>query len=553
MAQSISRQFLYLLLVLILLNLLQAAFTELIFDEAYYWYYSRELAWGYFDHPPMVALMIRLGTSVFPGELGVRLIGCLMYAGMAWLLWHTIEDRKKEHYIPHFFLLIFAMPLINAYGFFTLPDTPLLFFTAFLLWAYKNFLDRPGLGISILLGILMAAMMYSKYQAALVIILIFLSYPRLALNRYAWMALGTGILCYSPHLVWLFENEWLTIQYHISERPNRAYEFYDFTLGYFLNLILIFGLIFPICYYAIFRQRASAPFKRALLFIVFGVLIFFFFSSFNRRIQTQWILVVCVPAILLIYSFILSHRGSRKWIFKLGVISAVILLYARLGLVFEPLFPITYESHGNQKWAVSIEDVAGDRPVVFENSYRNASMYGFYTGKVAFSLNQVNYRKNQYSLDQSEERVRGKEVLFIPVSNEMGDHVFTTGRGDTQKGYFIENFKSYRKLEIHIEDPAPKQSDSISMKLYNPYSFDIDLSDLSFKAAFLNAYKQLMETRPAEVTFAPAGQTVLRSRDTLGGILKLPAPGKNNHTYFRVVVSENDLFSGLNGKPIRLP
>ena len=170
-----SRQFSVLLLVLLLLNLLQAAFTELIFDESYYWYYSQEMAWGYFDHPPMVALMIRMGTALFPGELGVRIVGCLLYVGTAALLWNTIDHPKKKHYIPHFFLLFLAMPLVHAYGFFTLPDTPLLFFTAFLLWVYKQFLEKPNVGISILLGILMAGMMYSKYQAALVIFLIFFS------------------------------------------------------------------------------------------------------------------------------------------------------------------------------------------------------------------------------------------------------------------------------------------------------------------------------------------------------------------------------------------
>jgi len=31
-------------------------------DEPYYWLWSHGLAWGYFDHPPMIAYFIRLGT-----------------------------------------------------------------------------------------------------------------------------------------------------------------------------------------------------------------------------------------------------------------------------------------------------------------------------------------------------------------------------------------------------------------------------------------------------------------------------------------------------------
>lgn len=549
---SRSRQFPMFLLALLFLNLLQAACTELIFDESYYWYYAQEMAWGFFDHPPMVALMIRMGSALFPGELGVRIVGCLLHIGTAALLWKTIDHPNKDRYIPHFFLLFLAMPLIHAYGFFTLPDTPLLFFTAFLLWAYKQFLRKPSIGLSILLGLLMAAMMYSKYQAALVILLVFLSNPRLALNRYAWLALATGIICYVPHLHWLYENEWLTIRYHLTERPNRAYEFFDFTLGFFLNLVLIFGLIFPLCYFALFRQKGDNLFKRVLLFIVFGVLAFFFFSSFNRRIQTQWILVVCIPAITLIYEYILDHKSMKKWLFNLGIASVLILLYARLGLVFEPLFPIPYESHGNQEWAQSIEAVAGDRPVVFENSYRNASMYGFYTRKNAYTLNQVIYRKNQYSLDHSEERIRGKEVLFIPTLNDIGEFEFTTGRGSTQRGFYKANFRSYRKLECHIANPATIQKDTLTFKIYNPYAFDINLSELEFGVAYLNTYKKVMEVHRAEATFPPEALSTIQSRDTLFGSLRLPVPSNGDHTHIRVTISENDLFWGLNGKPTRL-
>ena len=546
------RQFYYFLIALLIINVLQAAFTDLIYDEAYYWHYAREMAWGFFDHPPMVAAMARLGSVFLPRELGVRIVGCLLFIGSAIFLWKTIDNPDKTKYIPHFFLLLFAMPLVNAYGFFNLPDTPLLFFTASLLWTYQQFLKERSLGISLLLGILMAGMMYSKYQAALVLVLIFLSNPRLALDRYAWLALLTGILCYVPHLNWLFENDWLTINYHLSERPNRAYEFMDFTLGFFLNLVLIFGLVFPVAYYALFRQKAENSFKRALLFIVFGVIAFFFISSFNRRIQTQWIIVVCIPAFLLIYDFILTHAVSRKWLYRLGVASAVILLYARLGLIFDPLFPVPYESHGNKEWVRSIETVAGERPVVFENSWRNASMYAFYSQKDAFSLNTITYRKNQFSIDSTEDKVRGKEVLYISKDPPKSDYQFTSWRGETQYGYLRENFISYRKLECLLESPVPRNADVVKVKIHNPYPFTINLSELSFGVAYLNEYRQVLETHPADITLDKGILPLIRSRDTLSIKLAIPKPRIADHTYLRACISENNLFWGLNGKPTKI-
>ncbi|MDB4883213.1 MAG: putative rane protein, partial [Gemmatimonadetes bacterium] len=46
-----------------LVRLLFAALLPLFPDETYYWDWSRHLAGGYFDHPPMIALLIRAGTA----------------------------------------------------------------------------------------------------------------------------------------------------------------------------------------------------------------------------------------------------------------------------------------------------------------------------------------------------------------------------------------------------------------------------------------------------------------------------------------------------------
>ena len=64
------------LLLLAGIRLFVAARAPLSADEAYYWVWSRALAAGYLDHPPMVAFWIRTGTAVAGDTaLGVRLLG----------------------------------------------------------------------------------------------------------------------------------------------------------------------------------------------------------------------------------------------------------------------------------------------------------------------------------------------------------------------------------------------------------------------------------------------------------------------------------------------
>src|SRR5665647_1374927 len=81
-----------------ILNLLQALMTPLNNDEAYYWMYSKYLAWGYFDHPPMIALMIKTGYFLFRNELGVRLLVIISEVITLLIIWSLLDQTVKHDY-----------------------------------------------------------------------------------------------------------------------------------------------------------------------------------------------------------------------------------------------------------------------------------------------------------------------------------------------------------------------------------------------------------------------------------------------------------------------
>ncbi len=554
MLTKIPKQFYFFLTAIFILNLVQSNFTQLIFDEAYYWYYSQNMAWGYFDHPPLVALMVKVSSYFFDGELGVRFMSCILSTVNILLLWLMIDSPKKNDYITHFFILVFSMTLLNAYGFFTLPDTPLLFFTSSFLLTYKHFVKNRSIGLSVLLGVFMAALMYSKYHAVLVIFFVLLSNLKLVRNKYAWLSVFVALICYAPHFYWLYENDFVPIKYHLYERPNGAYDFEKYTLGFFVNLVAIFGLTFPFIYWSLFKTKRNDLFNKALIILTYGVILFFFISSFNRRVQTQWIIIICIPLVVITYNYMLKNEQALKWIFRLGLINTVLIVYLRLGLAYQPLlFNFYYETHGNREWAKAIQDEVGSMPVVFENSYRNAPMYSFYTGGTpTFSLNNHMYRKNQYAIDDSEEKVRGKDVAYI--SKYINDHTFSYERADggLYKGKYIPNFDSFRKVEAIVDDPevSLNSDKNLSLKVYNPYKTSIDLNKLKFAVAYLNDYKIPQETLQINPETMEPNTLSLKSQDTTNFKFQLPKTKKENIGYFRVVISENNLFYGLNGKPM---
>ena len=546
-----SRLFSYFLVVIFLVNIVQSYFTQLIFDEAYYWHYAQEMAWGYFDHPPMVALMIKLGSLFFEQELGVRFISCLLSVGTFGILWQLIDGAEKNRYVLHFFVLVFSMTLVNAYGFLTLPDTPLLFFTALFLLVYKRFLNRPSLLMALVLGVVMAALMYSKYHAVLIIFFVLLSNLRLVLNKYAWVAVGVALLCYTPHFIWLAEHDFVTIRYHLFERPNQPYKFEKFTLGFLVNLVVIFGLTFPLIYWSLLKTKASDKFSRALLFLTYGIIAFFFISSFQRRVQTQWIIVICVPMAIIAFNYMLENPKTRNWILRLGIVNIAILMFLRIGLVYQPLFPIVYETHGNKEWVAEVAEEAKGLPVVFENSYRRAPMYAFYSGQPSFSLNNYMYRRNQYSIDASEQRVQNQRILYISRWMDEGTFSYYSPKGTLFHGRYMDDFESFRKLRCYVENTTENKEPHL--KVYNPYKTDIDLEKIKFGVVYQDAHKRVQEVLEFFPLLDDQGTKALKARDTTHFNFQLPGPKKAlSPSSYKICISENGLYWGLNGETIKL-
>ncbi|SDD85096.1 Dolichyl-phosphate-mannose-protein mannosyltransferase [Pricia antarctica] len=553
MKTKLPRIFLLLLGAVFLINMLQSYCTPLIFDEAYYWYYAQNMAWGYFDHPPMVAFMIKLGSFLFDGELGVRFVSCIFSVGTFVVIWISIDNPKKRNYVVPFFVLVFSMALLNAYGFFTLPDTPLLFFTALFLYTYKRFLFDSSLRWAIIMGLAMACLMYSKYHAALVIVFVLLSNLKLLANKYAWLSVFVALFCYIPHFIWLYQHDFVTISYHLFDRPNAAYDFQKYTLGYFVNLVAIFGLTFPLIYLSLFKTRSSDTFTKALLYLVYGVLIFFFISSFNRRVQTQWIIVIAIPLAIITFRYMMQNEKVNQWVFRIGLVNIAIILYLRVGLVNEELSPIYYETHGNKAVAEQIKAEVGDTPLIFINSYRNAPMFAFYTGNDTYSLNNAYYRRNQYSIDDSELKLQHQKVLYFSGNPKKSDISFTKSNGGTFYGEFIEDFESFRKLETIVDGPMPLETDKEQiLKIYNPYDRPVALKKLRFNVAYLTDFKKvenaiLIYPKPVDDKILS-----LPPNDTINFTFKLPEPKMVEPAYFRVSISDNGLPFGLNGKNTEL-
>jgi 4-amino-4-deoxy-L-arabinose transferase-like glycosyltransferase len=112
--------------VLLFLRAIMAAQLPLSADEAYYWLWSLHPAAGYFDHPPMIAWLIRAGTLLFGDTpLGVRLAGVLLSFPASWFVWRAASLILKDKDRAGLAVLFFNLTLmVSAELLAATPDMP---------------------------------------------------------------------------------------------------------------------------------------------------------------------------------------------------------------------------------------------------------------------------------------------------------------------------------------------------------------------------------------------------------------------------------------------
>lgn len=447
----------------LLLGVLQAGLTELQDDEAYYWVFSRYPDWGYFDHPPMTALLVKMGYAIFPNELGVRLFPLLLNILSLVVIEHLTE--KKNPVL--FYGIALSMAVIQLTGFIAVPDIPLIFFTAlFFLW-YKKFLDNFSLLNTLLLGLAIAFLLYSKYHAVLIVFFTFLSNPKIFTRYQLYIAGLIALALYAPHLWWQYEHDWVSFRYHLFESNVNAYKF-SFTTDYVLGQLLLAGpvagfILLP----AALLYKTKTNTERALRFTMLGIYVFFLLSSFRGKVEGNWTSPALVAVIILAHQYLNEKIQWQKWLYRLLPVTLLLVLFARIIMIADilPVKAIQKRYHAWKEWPQLMKEKTKGLPVVFSNSYQRASKYWFYSGQMTYSLNLYKERRNNYNFWPIEDSMLGKPVYFLDI---WGLWRFS----DTMKtplgyvGYKYDSaFLSYSKIKITLTERKIRIQEGKEIKL----------------------------------------------------------------------------------------
>lgn len=450
--KNLEKKHYWLLGVWLLINIVQSVFTELHADESYYWLYSKHLAWGFFDHPPMDAVLIYLGDSILHTELGIRIF-ILLFSTLTMAILMNELNEKKDYYFLVLFLLSFPLMHTHIGGFLALPDIPLVLFTLLFFLAYRKFAVQPNLKQSLLLGVLAAAMIFSKYHAFLVLGLVILSNLKLLKNKYFWLTLVVTAFLLAPHIWWQVENHFPTFKYHLHDR-SKPFQF-KYVFDNLLSQLVIMGpLTGWLVFYSLkYFKMNHDPYRRAILFNIVGFYVVFFILSFWNRIEAHWTTAITPLIIIASYPIISEKPWMRKWFKRLALPVVILFFFFRFYLAanFIPdVGRVKLGFYNRGATSKQIQKMANGKKVAFFDNYASPGMYEFYTGEPCIHLATPSYRFCQFDLWDDEAYGEG-DSLFTVFPYRKGDtDLITLANGKRVKTAISQVFQSLRNLTINI-------------------------------------------------------------------------------------------------------
>jgi 4-amino-4-deoxy-L-arabinose transferase-like glycosyltransferase len=288
------------ILALVALRLAAAAWTPLTFDEAYYWMWSKHLAGGYYDHPPMVALVIRLGTMIAGDtELGVRLVSILLALPMSWAVYRTAAILFGGVRVATSAALLLNVTLMAAVGtLIVTPDAPLLVASSFVLFFLAKVLET-GRGVWWLgVGAAVGAALLSKYTSLFFGLAILIWLARVPqLRRWlisSWPYLGgiVALAIFAPVILWNADHHWVSFIKQIGRariedfRPAFIGELIPTQIAFATPLVWILGAM---GLHALFWRNAGAVAARSLINATFWTItLYFVWHSLHARVEANW-------------------------------------------------------------------------------------------------------------------------------------------------------------------------------------------------------------------------------------------------------------------------
>ncbi len=428
--------------ILFVAKLLYLFFIPITPQEAYYWFYSQNLDWSYFDHPPMAAYSIWLGTNVFGDNIfGVKFMAVVWYLLTNLLLYKTVL-RYVENYLPNqdknvlAFLSVLLLNLAlftHIYAITIVPDTPLIFFWLLVVYAVQERLISGNKNWWLLVGVALGLALVSKYTAVAIIGAIFFfflfssKHRKELLSPYPYLAIIIGFAIFAPVIYWNYERGWASFLFQSAERANTVsslritYILQLFASQLFMLTPLLFVYLFKSFSTVIRNWKAK---ENLHLYFWSAIIIIggFTLVSLTSLVKMNWLLPGFLPIIAIVVIVYSNSFLNPTKLIRVGIWSSLVLVVVAHLVMVVPNITLGngntwsgWEDAADKVYKIQQERGGNEKIFIFSNGYKAASLMKFYLPdqQNTYAENIYGKRALQFDYWGIPQSLIGKDALYV--------------------------------------------------------------------------------------------------------------------------------------------
>lgn len=298
---------------------------ELCADEAYYWDWSRQLDWGYYSKPPMIAWLLATSTALGgTSEFVIRLPAVLLGTIGLWPV-YRLGSRLFSPRVGFWSVVAVATtPGLAALALLMTIDAPFLCCWAFALWCAWELLepDEPGWNwvlpavVATGLGLLSKQTMIALLPLSAIFLLLQPAERRKLASPKIWAWWLGSLACLTPVLWWNRQHQWVTARHtqeHFQQPAATAMQRLNWFLEFWGGQLGVVGpvacvLMIGLTVYGLATWTAQDRRVRFLLCFGAGPMLCVALLATTRPLQPNWPVAFVLPSFLL-----LSAWGCGEW------------------------------------------------------------------------------------------------------------------------------------------------------------------------------------------------------------------------------------------------
>ncbi|MDR3124991.1 MAG: glycosyltransferase family 39 protein [Endomicrobium sp.] len=480
-----KRNTLFLVSFIVLFKIFLSASTSLHPDEAYYWLWSKQLALGYYDHPPMVAWFIKITTLLSNSELAVRFSSIIVTIMLSILVWKFAKKlfHEDETVASASVIVLNTLPLMFVGSIIITPDTPAFVFFAFAVYYQWRLIESCKTKYWYLIGFFLGLSFLSKYTAILFVLslavyMLLDGKLKWLKNKHLYFMFVISFITFLPVIIWNSQNEWISFTFQFNHGLSGNKLHLNYVLEY-LGLqsliagpfVFVSGIVASI-YYLKSKNIAYQHKHRFLFSFSVPIIAIFIITALKSYPGANWPASAYFAFSIMVAQYLLASNSKfKRNILLIGIVfnfMISILLGLHIRYAIFPVYRFSRDAAiaDATNWFTGWQELGSN--ILYRNvkyavtdSHQWGAVIAYYTkSKIGVVL--ANDRQNQFAYWSVPKDLETSKTVIIKIDNHLNEDFNSIKDAEVinakRNGVTIRQYAVIETNGYKVKDPKNKNS-----------------------------------------------------------------------------------------------